>query len=149
MSGGAETRAAIGTRVLFAAAIYFAIVFAAGMLLGPVRVLWIEPWLGPALAVLCEAPFLIAAMVFGARIAPATAVLRVGWQGRLSMGLLALVMQQVADLSVGFGLRGVTLQAQVAYFQTLPGYIYIAMLALFALMPLIVYWRSSRAGEGS
>ena len=65
----------------------------------------------------------------------------------LIMGVLALVMQQMADLAVGFGLRGVTLQEQLAYFRTLPGYIYIIMLVLFALMPLIVYWRSASTRE--
>jgi hypothetical protein len=58
------------------------------------------------------------------------------------MGVLALIMQQLADLSIGFGLRGVTLQQQLDYLQTLPGYIYVGMLTLFAAMPLL-------AGGGS
>lgn len=136
-----------GSRVLTAAAVYFVIVFAVGLMLGPVRVLWIEPWLGPLLAILCEAPLLTIAMIFAARIAPALAGLGPGWGARLIMGVLALVMQQMADLAVGFGLRGVTLQEQLAYFRTLPGYIYIIMLVLFALMPLIVYWRSASTRE--
>lgn len=134
-----------GRRVIVAAAIYFAVVFAVGLLLGPVRVLWIEPWLGATLAILCEAPLLVLAMIFAARIAPGMAGLRGGWPARLVVGLLALVMQQLADLFVGFGLRGVTLREQLAYFQTLSGYIYVAMLVVFALMPLIVYWRSAPA----
>jgi hypothetical protein len=134
-----------GSRVLTAAAVYFVIVFAVGLVLGPVRVLWIEPWLGPTLAILCEAPLLIIAMIVAARIAPTLVGLGAGWRARLIMGVLALVMQQMADLSVGFGLRGVTLQEQLAYFQTLPGYIYIMMLVLFALMPLIIYWRAAPA----
>lgn len=56
-------------RALHAAFIYFAIVFGAGMLLGPPRVLWLEPWLGKTLAVLAEAPLLIFAMSLGARSA--------------------------------------------------------------------------------
>ena len=130
------------SRVLSAAAAYFVIVFTVGLILGPVRVLWIEPWLGPLLAILCEAPLLTIAMIVAARIAPALAGLGPGWGARLVMGVLALVMQQLADLAVGFGLRGVTLQEQLAYFRTLPGYIYIIMLVLFALMPLLVYARS-------
>jgi hypothetical protein len=136
-----------GRRVFAAAAIYFAIVFAVGLVLGPVRVLWIEPWLGATIAILCEAPLLVMAMILGARVAPSMARLRRGWLARFVMGLLALAMQQLADLSVGFGLRGVTLQEQLAYFQTLPGYIYVAMLMLFALMPLAVYWRSPLAKD--
>jgi len=135
---------ASGARILTASAIYFAIVFAVGLILGPIRVLWIEPWLGATLAVLCEAPLLAMAMALAARLAPRLAGLGGGWAARLTMGALALAMQQIADLSVGFGLRGLTLQAQLAYFQTPPGYIYIATLVLFAVMPLLVYWRSAR-----
>lgn len=144
MSDVGETSAPKGSRVLTAAAVYFVLVFAVGLVLGPVRVLWIEPWLGALLAILCEAPLLIIAMIVAARFAPALVGLGGGWSARLLMGVLALVMQQMADLSVGFGLRGVTVQEQLAYFRTLPGYIYITMLVLFALMPLIVYWRSTR-----
>lgn len=132
-------------RVLRAAAIYFVIVFAVGLALGPVRVLWLEPWLGRTLAVLCEAPFLILAMWLGARWAPAWAKLEPGWWLRLMTGVAALAMQQVADLAVGFGLRGMTLSDQLAYFATPPGLIYAATLVLFAAMPLIVALRAPRS----
>ena len=61
------------------AAIYFAIVFAVGLVLGPVRVLWLEPWSGKTIAVLLETPFLIAAMWFGAGVAQRLAKLEGGW----------------------------------------------------------------------
>ena len=41
--------------------LYFPIVFGTGFLCGPIRVFWLEPRLGEALATLCEAPFLLAA----------------------------------------------------------------------------------------
>jgi hypothetical protein len=150
MSDVVETSAAPNrSRVLTAAAVYFVVVFAVGLVLGPVRVLWIEPWLGPLLAILCEAPPLIIAMIVAARLAPALTGLGAGWGARLMMGVLALFMQQLADLAVGFGLRGVTLQEQLSYFGTPPGYIYIFMLVLFALMPLIVYLRSASTRDPS
>lgn len=133
------SRAARINRILRAAAIYFVIVFAVGLLLGPVRVLWIEPWLGQTLAVLCEAPFLIAAMIVGARLAPRWAGVQGGWGARLTMGLVALVFQQMADLAVGFGLRGLALGEQLAYFATPPGYIYAATLVVFACAPLVMF----------
>jgi hypothetical protein len=34
-----------------------------GFLLGPIRVLWLEPRVGLVIAAACEAPFLLAAMV--------------------------------------------------------------------------------------
>lgn len=123
--------------VLRAAGIYFALVFLAGLALGPVRVLWLEPWLGPTLAVLCEAPLLIVAMWFAAPAAASWSGLDGGWASRLGVGVIALVLQQVADLAVGFGLRGMTFADQVAYFLSPPGAIYIITLIVFTLMPLL------------
>jgi hypothetical protein len=134
------------SRLLRAAAFYFVIVFAVGLLLGPPRVLWLEPWLGKTLAVALETPFLIAAMWFGARAAPRWAGVRGGWATHLGIGLTALVFQQIADLAVGFGLRGMTLTDQLAYFSTPPGYIYAFSLVLFTTMPLL---RTVRQGGKS
>ena len=131
-------------RVPHAAAVYFALVFAAGLLLGPARVIWLEPWLGNALAVLIEAPFLIAAMWFAARAAPRWTRVRGEWPSFLAIGLVALILQQVADLAVGFGLRGMTLSDQLAHFVTPAGVIYAATLVIFALMPLICMPRARR-----
>jgi hypothetical protein len=52
-----------GVRLTAASLLYFAIVFGAGFLLGPVRVFWLEPQLGKSVAVLCEAPFLLVVMI--------------------------------------------------------------------------------------
>jgi hypothetical protein len=142
----ATMRATVNS-VLRAAAIYFAIVFAVALVLGPIRVLWLEPWLGETIAVLCEAPFLLAAMGIAARLAPRLAAMQGGWPSYLAVGLIALAMQQVADLAVGFGLRGMALSEQLAYFATPPGYIYAAILIAFALMPLIARLRRRKDSE--
>jgi hypothetical protein len=141
--GDGKARAA-RDKIGAAALIYFAIVFGVGLALGPVRVLWIEPWLGPAVAVLIEAPVLVFAMTIAARLAPGWTGLRGGWASYLAVGVLALALQQIADLAVGFGLRGMTLAAQAHYFTTPPGWIYAATLIAFALMPLIMYARAAR-----
>lgn len=125
------------TRVPLAALIYFALVFAVGFLLGPPRVLWFEPWLGGAIAVLLEAPLLTSAMWFAARAASDWARVEGGWVSYLCIGVIALALQQVADLAVGFGLRGMTLTDQLTYFATPAGMIYAFTLVVFALMPLI------------
>jgi hypothetical protein len=132
-------------RVPHAAAAYFAIVFAVGLLLGPVRVIWLEPWLGRAIAVLVEAPVLVAAMWFAARLAPAWVRVEGGWPSFLAIGVVALVLQQIADLAVGFGLRGMTLRDQLAHFTTPAGMIYAATLVAFTLMPLIRMRRVGRS----
>lgn len=120
-----------------AAIFYFALVFAVGLLLGPPRVLWLEPWLGATFAVLLEAPLLVLVMWFSSRAAPRWAGLSGRWTSYLGVGVLALVFQQVADLAVGFGLRGATLIDQLAYFSTPAGIIYALTLVIFALMPWI------------
>jgi hypothetical protein len=43
-------------RILTSACLYFVIVFGVGFLLGPIRVLWLDPWLGKTAAVAVEAP---------------------------------------------------------------------------------------------
>ena len=132
------------SRILATSAIYFGLVFAAGMVMGPARVLWLEPWLGPTLAVACELPLLIVAMSFAARWAPRWAGLEAGWMAYLGVGVLALIFQQLADLSVGFGLRGMSINDQFRYFSTPAGWLYAGSLVVFALTPLIAYWRRSR-----
>ncbi len=127
--------------LLTAAALYFCMVFLVGALLGPLRVLWLEPFAGPTIAVLCEAPLLIFAMRVAAHWAPAWARFEGGWLSYLLMGVAALVLQQVADLAVGFGLRAMTFEAQLRYFETPPGWIYGFCLLVFAVMPFIAHWR--------
>jgi hypothetical protein len=133
-----DVNAGGGRRVAAAAVIYFFMVFAVGLTLGPIRVVWLEPVLGPTLAVLCETPFLLGAMAFAVRRASRWARLRPSALNHLGFGLLALLFQQVADLGVGFGLRGMTLGEQMALFTTPAGWIYAFNLLAFALAPIVL-----------
>lgn len=119
-----------------AALVYFAIVFGVGFALGPVRVLLLEPRLGPALAVALEVPILVLAMIVAARRVPARMGLPQTTGNLVAMGLGALVLQQLADLAVGIGLRGMTAADHLRHFATPAGAIYAASLLAFALMPL-------------
>ncbi|ANP46778.1 hypothetical protein [Candidatus Viadribacter manganicus] len=132
------------SRALYAALIYFALVFVVGLILGPARVLWLEPWLGRAIAVLLEAPFLVCAMWFAAPLSLRWGRVELGWARALWVGVLALVLQQVADLAVGFGLRGMTLTDQLTYFATPAGAIYAFTLVVFAIMPLMRMRRAEK-----
>ena len=129
------------TRIAAASVLYFAVVFGAGMLLGPIRVFWLEPRLGKSIAVLCEMPLLLTTMVVAARWLPGFARLS-GARGPLvAMGLGALVLQQLADFIVGIMLRGLTLSEQLQNFETPAGVMYAVALLLFAAMPLLVNGR--------
>jgi hypothetical protein len=124
-------------QVLKAGALYFTIVFAAGFLLGPIHVLWIEPKAGPTLAVLCESPFLLAVMILAARWVPGAVALEKTAASLITMGIIALALQQAADFLVGVGLRGIPLKQQVAHFGTKAGMVYATLLILFAIIPLV------------
>jgi hypothetical protein len=124
-------------RILGAALLYFVIVFGVGFLLGPIRVLWLEPRIGPFNAVLCEAPFLLAAILVASRISPRLAGLELRTNALLAVGVAALVMQQIADAAVGLGLRSLSLHEQLARFATAEGATYAGLLILFAVMPAL------------
>jgi hypothetical protein len=127
--------------ILTAACLYFAAVFGAGFVLGPIRVLLLEPRVGPVAAVLCEAPLLLAAMVLAARWAPRVAGVETRRASLLLIGLGALVLQQAADIGVGLWLRGIGIADQLARLATVEGRIYLLLLVLFVLMPVLVHRR--------
>jgi hypothetical protein len=125
-------------RIVLATLLYFAVVFGTGLVLGPVRVLWLEPRVGPAIAELIEAPFLVIAMVGAARWVPKIARTTENLRSSASIGVGALVLLLMADFTVGYSLRGLALPEQLARFATAPGVIYAILLLLFALMPVLL-----------
>jgi hypothetical protein len=125
-------------KILAAALLYFAIVFGAGFVLGPVRVLFIEPRVGATVAVLLETPVLLAAMIIGARIAVRFFALGRSGAVLLSVGALALVVQQVADVAVAVLLRGMMVADHIAQFTSAAGMVYAALLVAFVVMPWMV-----------
>ena len=116
---------------------YFAIVFGAGFILGPIRTLWLEPQLGPFASVAIEAPVLLAAMVFAAWIST-TRFAAISIRQRAAVGLGALALVIVADFSVGLALRQQTAAAQWDYLSTPAGRIYVLLLGIFGLMPMLL-----------
>jgi hypothetical protein len=128
-------------RLLSAVALYFVVVFVAGFLLGSVRVFWLEPRMEKALAVLCETPFLLLAMVLAARWVTERFRITADRTSLVAIGVGALVLQQIIDLSLGAALRGLTLVEQLQNFETPAGAIYAVLLPLFAAMPLLVNGR--------
>jgi len=124
-------------KLLLAALLYFFIVFGVGFVVGPIRVIWLEPRLGKPVAVLCELPLLLAAMILAARWVPRRVRLDANLRSLASMGILALAFQQIADFVVGIGLRGITPSEQFASFPTPAGLVYAAALLAFAAMPAL------------
>lgn len=128
-------------RIALAALSYFVLVFAAGFVLGPIRVLWLEPWIGPVGAVLVEAPFLILAMVAAARLIT-------GWRAipsgppRLVMGAWAFGFLAMTEIAGAALLRGMPPAVYLGQFTTVAGFVSAALFVLFALAPWLLARRS-------
>jgi hypothetical protein len=117
---------------------YFALVFCAGFLLGAIRVSLLVPRIGERMAELMEMPVMFVVILVSARFVtwrfalPATAPVR------LATGLFALGLMLAAELLLAAFLQGRSLGEYVASRDPVSGSVYLAMLVLFALMPLIL-----------
>lgn len=132
--------------IAVAAMSYVAVVFAAGFAFGAVRVTIVEPRIGEALATLCEAPLLLAAMIATVCLLPPIRWLRRRPGSLAAVGVVALLLQQAIDFAVGLFVRGLSPMQQLAHFSTPSGYIYALLLIAFAAMPALVWrvWRVAR-----
>jgi hypothetical protein len=123
--------------ILAAGALWFAAMLALGFLLGPLRELVLAPRLGAAGAVAVEAVPMVAAMALLApwiarrlRVPPTAGA-------RLGMGLLGLLLLVLAETALDRLLRGRGPEMWLERLHTLDGLIGLALLLLFALMPLL------------
>jgi hypothetical protein len=121
-----------------AGALYFAIVFGVGFLLGPIRLLWVVPRLGARVAEILEAPIMLVVSMAAARWIVLKVSLLPTTTKRLGMGGAGLALMIVAEFLLVLPLRGVSLREYFATRDPVAGTVYYATLALFALMPLLV-----------
>ncbi len=125
-------------QILKAGILYFVIVFGAGFVLGPIRILWAAPRFGTRMAELMETPIMfiitfVAAQWIIRRFAlPSTPFTRLG------MGSVALCLMLVAEFALVLQLRGLSISEYLASRDPVSGTVYYAMLAVFAIMPLLV-----------
>jgi hypothetical protein len=122
--------------------VYFAVVFSAGFLLGPIRVLWLVPHVGERMAELLEAPVMLAVIVLAARwlVARFPAKKRAAF---LASGLLALLLVVLAEIAVVLTLRGQTIRDYISDRDPVSGIVYVCLLIAFAAMP----WALARTGR--
>jgi len=118
---------------------YFAIVFAAGFLLGIIRTAFVVPSLGMRPAELLEAPLMLAVVVLAARrLARSADLSNARW---LAVGFIALALMLLAEFSLVLWLRGLTVAGYIAGRDPVSGGAYLASLGVFALCP----WLLARA----
>jgi hypothetical protein len=118
--------------------IYFALVFGFGFLLGPPRVLWLAPHVGPRAAELLEAPLMLAAILLAGRwVSQRFCRGYPAWR-RLSVGMIAAAAVLAADISVGVLLRGMPLAQVFIDRDPVSGIVYYGLVTVFALAPWLL-----------
>jgi hypothetical protein len=125
-------------RILKAGALYFALVFGAGFVLGIPRVLWLVPRLGARAAELIESPIMLVVIIFAARWVVRRFSLPPTVAARLGPGFMALGLMLAAEFTVVLKIQRLTLAQYFAGRDPVAGTVYILMLLAFAVMPLIV-----------
>jgi len=125
-------------QILKAGVLYFAVVFGAGFVLGPILILWIAPRLGARTAELLEAPVMLAISVVAAQWIIRILAVPSASRGRLGMGGIALSLMLIAELTLVLWLRGLSIRQYFAGRDSVAGTVYYAMLGVFAVMPVLL-----------
>jgi hypothetical protein len=125
-------------QILKAGVLYFALVFGAGFVLGPIRILWLVPRFGTRTAELMEMPIMLAVVIFAARGVVQRLALPPTPSKRLGVGFVALGLLLVAEFTLVLWLRGLTIDEYFAHRDPVAETVYIVMLGVFAIIPLLV-----------
>lgn len=126
------------TRTIKASMTYFALVFGAGFVLGSIRVPFLVPRLGERVAELIEMPFMFVVIWVAARFVTGRFSLSANALARLAAGLLALGLLVTAEILLAVALQDRSFVEYVARRDPVSGSVYLAMLALYAVMPFLL-----------
>jgi hypothetical protein len=135
-----QRRSLTAMRVLKAGVVYFALVFGTGFVLGTVRTLWIVPRLGVRAAELLESPFMFFAIELAAGWIGRRFSLGKGSVTRVAVGVFALALLLAAEIIMGMTLQGLSLIEVFTKHDPVSGFIYYALLGVFAVMPWL-FWK--------
>lgn len=125
-------------RIIKAGVLYFALVFGAGFVLGPIRILWVVPRLGTRIAELIEAPVMFVVIIVAARWIMRRLAVPYTIPIRLGIGCVALGLLLVAEFTLVLWLQGLSIRDYLAGRDPVSGTVYCVLLGVFALMPLLV-----------
>ncbi len=117
---------------------YFLLVFSTGFVLGAVRVPFLVPRLGERHAELLEMPVMLVAIVLAARHVVRRFRLTAAPSSALTVGCAALILLIMAELVLAVTLQDRSLGEYIASRDPLSGSVYLAMLLVFAAMPVLV-----------
>ena len=133
------------SRIARAGFAYFLLVFAAGFVLGAIRVPLLVPRLGVRLTELLEMPVMLLVIVYAARCIVRRFALPASAVSRLAVGCIALALLASAELMLAAALQGLAPAQYVSSRDPVSGSVYLAMLVVFAAMPLVLV-RTRRRG---
>ncbi len=126
--------------------VYFALIFAAGFILGTLRVFVVLPRVSPTLAVLFELPVILAICWFAAKwIVEKFAVPAIA-ADRLVMGVTAFVFLILAEAILAIAGVGQMLVGDLTILATPQGVIGLAGQMFFALFPYLLLRKSAVDG---
>ena len=125
-------------QILKAGALYFALVFGAGFVLGAIRIMWVVPRFGIRMAELMEAPIMFVVTILAARWIVRRLAVLPKVSSRLGMGCVGLGLMLVAEFTLVLWLRGLSISEYLASRDPVSGTVYYVMLGVFAIMPLLV-----------
>jgi hypothetical protein len=126
---------------------YFGLVFSAGFVLGPIRILWLVPKVGVRAAELIEVPIMIAVTVLAARWIVRRFHVPFSLGVRISIGLIALCFMVVAEIGFALALSGRSLSEYIAGRDPISGTAFLIALATFAIMPSVIGLKAGRAAH--
>lgn len=117
---------------------YFSAVFTVAFLLKPVDLLWFRPHFGPSGAEWAEAGLMLLATVVSARWVVLKLDEPASPRRRLSVGLFALALIVVTQLTVDFWIRRLSVQEFFNELDALALVTYGVSLLAFTIMPLLM-----------
>lgn len=124
--------------------LYFAVVLGTGFILGLVRVPFIVPRLGERYAELAEMPIMFIVIVIAARHIVRRYTLDPDVGIRLQVGFLALALAVSAELLLVTLIQTRSIAQYIASRDPVSGSVYILLLLLYALMPAMLVYKTSR-----
>jgi len=119
--------------------LYFAAVFAAGFLLGSIRVIWVAPRLGARVAELIEAPIMVLVSAVAARwlVHRFREVTNPAYW--LGVGLVGLGLMILFEFTVVLWFRGLSIAEYFANRDPVSSAVYFASLGVFAILPVLLF----------
>ena len=135
------------TAALKAGAIYFAIVYLAGFVLGTVRVLLLAPRIGELSAILLETPIMLSASWIASCWCTERFVVPPEFRPRLVMGGAAFTLLILGEFGVSMLAFGRSCEDTVAAILSPSGLIGLSAQVAFALLPLLQALLTRKRGQ--